>query len=81
MTYTYKPKGVCSARITFDIEDGIVKNVEFLGGCSGNTQGLSKLCEGRSAEELIKTLEGIKCGFKSTSCPDQLACALKEAVG
>lgn len=80
MTYTYKPKGVCSARITFDIEDGIVKNVEFLGGCSGNTQGLSKLCEGRSAEELINTLEGIKCGFKSTSCPDQLACALKEAV-
>ncbi len=80
MTYTYKPKGVCSAKITFDIEDGIVKSVEFLGGCSGNTQGLSKLCEGRSAEELIKALEGIKCGFKSTSCPDQLACALKEAV-
>ena len=77
MKYEYNPKGVCSRRITFDVEDGIVKNVEFTGGCSGNTQGIARLCEGRSVKELIPLLQNIKCGFKSTSCPDQLACALK----
>ncbi len=80
MTYTFKPKGVCAAKLTFDIEDGIVKNVQFLGGCSGNTQGVAKLAEGRPAEELIELLKGIKCGFKNTSCPDQLATALEEAM-
>jgi len=80
MTYKYKPKGVCSAEITFDIEDNIVKNVTFRGGCSGNTQGVAKLCEGRDANELVKLLDGIKCGFKNTSCPDQLAQAIRFAL-
>jgi uncharacterized protein (TIGR03905 family) len=80
MEYTYTPKGVCSMKIRFEINDGIVSNVKFTGGCNGNTQGLAKLAEGRKAEEIIAALEGIKCGFKSTSCPDQLAQALKEAL-
>ena len=80
MTYTFKPSGVCAAKLTFDIEDGIVKNVKFLGGCSGNTQGVAKLAEGRPAEELIGLLKGTKCGFKQTSCPDQFALALQEAL-
>lgn len=81
MKYTYKTKGTCSQKITFDLEDGIVRNVEFLGGCSGNTQGLARLAEGRDASELIELLSGIRCGFKPTSCPDQLAKALSEALG
>ncbi|MBQ4159739.1 MAG: TIGR03905 family TSCPD domain-containing protein [Clostridia bacterium] len=80
MTYTYRTKGVCSMQIQFDLEAGIVKNVQFMGGCSGNTQGVAKLAEGREAKELVALLEGIKCGFKSTSCPDQLAQAIKEAL-
>ena len=80
MTYEYRPKGVCSMRITFDIEDGIVSNVQFTGGCNGNLQGISKLVEGRKADEIVSAIEGIKCGFKNTSCPDQLAKALKEAT-
>ena len=81
MKYTYKTKGTCSQKITFDMEDGVVRNVEFLGGCSGNTQGLARLAEGRDAGELIALLSGIRCGFKPTSCPDQLAKALSEALG
>ena len=77
MKYEYTPKGVCSRRINFEVENGIVKNVEFTGGCAGNAQGVARLCEGRGVEELIELLQNIKCGFKSTSCPDQLACALK----
>lgn len=80
MRYEYRPSGVCSRGISFDLEDGIVKNVSFQGGCSGNTQGLAKLCEGRSADELIEALSGIQCGFKTTSCPDQLARAIGEAI-
>lgn len=80
MNYKFTPKGVCSRQISFEIEDDIVKNVEFVGGCAGNTQGLAKLCEGRNVYELIDALYGIKCGFKSTSCPDQLAKALREAL-
>ena len=79
MVYTYKTKGVCSSLIEFEIEDDIVKNVQFKGGCNGNTQGVARLAEGRSKEELISILDGIKCGFRQTSCPDQLAQALKEA--
>lgn len=79
MKYSYVPKGVCSAKIEFEITDGKVENVKFLGGCSGNTQGIAKLCSGRTKEEIIERLSGIRCGFKSTSCPDQLAQALKEA--
>ena len=78
MKYTYKTKGVCSSLIEFELEDGIVKNVSFKGGCNGNTQGVARLAEGRSKDELISVLEGIQCGFRGTSCPDQLAQALKE---
>lgn len=74
----YRPKGVCSQKITFDVEDGKVKNVKFLGGCNGNLQGIASLVEGMPVEEVIKKLEGIKCGYKDTSCPDQLAKALEE---
>lgn len=80
MHYEYKTKGTCSQRILFDIEDGIVKNVQYLGGCNGNLQGISKLVEGMPAQEVISRVEGIRCGMKATSCPDQLACALKEAI-
>lgn len=77
---TFKPQGVCSQRIDFDIQDGKVVNVQFLGGCNGNTQGISRLVEGMDVDEAISRLEGIHCGFKNTSCPDQLAKALKEAI-
>lgn len=74
----YKTTGTCSSAIDFEVEDGIVKNVTFIGGCNGNTKGISALVEGMPVEEVISRLEGIKCGFKSTSCPDQLSRALKE---
>jgi len=74
----YKTAGTCSSAIEFEVEDGRVKNVTYIGGCKGNTQGISKLVEGMLVDEVITRLEGIKCGFKSTSCPDQLAKALKE---
>lgn len=81
MTHTYKTKGVCSRAIDFELtEDGIVREVKFHGGCDGNAQGVAKLCEGRRAEELIELLSGIRCGLKSTSCPDQLAKALRELL-
>ena len=75
----YTPKGVCSQQIHFD--DNKVTNVSFRGGCNGNLQGISRLIEGMDVNEAISRIEGIKCGFKATSCPDQLAQALKEAVG
>jgi len=74
----YKTTGTCSSAIDFEVENGIVKNVTFIGGCNGNTKGISALVEGMPVEEVISRLEGIKCGFKPTSCPDQLAKALKE---
>ena len=77
----YRPKGVCSQLIQFDIEDNKVKNVVFTGGCNGNLQGLARLIEGMDVEEAISRIDGIRCGFKATSCPDQLAKALKEATG
>lgn len=77
----YTPKGVCSQKITFEIEDNKVKSVRFYGGCSGNTQGVARLVEGMDVDDAISRMEGIKCGFKSTSCPDQFAQALKEAAG
>ena len=80
MTHTYRTKGVCAMQIQFDLEDGKVYNVQFMGGCNGNTQGVAKLAEGRDAKELVALLEGIRCGFKSTSCPDQLAKAIKEVL-
>lgn len=74
----YTTSGVCSRAIKFEVEDGLVKNVKFLGGCSGNTQGVAALAEGMPVDEVIARLEGIRCGAKPTSCPDQLARALKE---
>ena len=80
MEFSYKTKGVCSQYINFELKDGIVTNVHFLGGCNGNLKGISALVEGQKAEDIIARVEGIKCGMKSTSCPDQLAQALKEAL-
>lgn len=80
MTHQYRPQGVCARGITFDIEDGIVKNVQFSGGCAGNTQGVARLIEGMPAAEAVTRLRGIRCGFKPTSCPDQLALALEQAL-
>ncbi len=77
----YKPQGVCSQLIQFDIENNRVKNVGFVGGCNGNLQGISRLIEGMDVDEAISRIEGIHCGYKSTSCPDQLAKALKKATG
>ena len=75
--FNYKTKGVCAREINFEVENGIVKNVNFVGGCMGNTTGVSKLVEGMKIEEVIARLEGIKCR-PTTSCPDQLAQALKQ---
>ena len=75
----YKTKGVCSSAIQFDIKDGKVHNVAFQGGCNGNLKGIGSLVEGMDVDEVIKRLEGTRCGFKPTSCPDQLAQALKAA--
>lgn len=77
---SYKTKGVCSQEIRFDLDGDTIKHVEFIGGCSGNTQGVARLVEGMKAEEAIARLEGIQCGFRPTSCPDQLAKALKLAL-
>ena len=79
MQYTYKTKGTCSQMINFEVVDGKVTNVQFLGGCNGNLKGIGALVEGMSVDEVISRVEGIKCGMKATSCPDQLAQALKEA--
>lgn len=79
MQFEYRTKGTCSQRIIFEIEDNILKNVQFLGGCNGNLKGISSLVEGMDIDEVIAKVEGIQCGFKATSCPDQLAKALKEA--
>lgn len=79
MSHSYKTQGVCSRNITFDIIDGRVYNVRFDGGCNGNTQGISGLVDGMPVDEVIKRLSGIRCGFKGTSCPDQLAKALEKA--
>ena len=76
--YSYNTRGVCSRKIDFEIEEGIVKNVRFLGGCNGNLQGIGKLVEGMTIEEVIEKLEGVNCNGKGTSCPDQLANALLE---
>ena len=82
--YEYKTTGTCSTKILFDIyeEDGVkkVKDVQFVGGCHGNTQGVAKLVEGMRADEVINRLKGIKCGFKPTSCPDQLAKAIESQL-
>ena len=78
--YQYSTSGVCAQNIEFDIVDNKVVNVRFLGGCNGNLQGISRLIEGMDVQDVIERLSGLECGFKSTSCPDQLAQALKVAM-
>ena len=78
--YSYQTKGTCSREILFEIEDGKLKNVQFIGGCNGNLKGIGSLVEGMDVQEVIKRLEGTTCGPKGTSCPDQLATALKKAL-
>lgn len=80
MVFQYKTKGVCSRNISLEIIDGKVCNVKFDGGCNGNTKGVASLVEGMDAEEAIRRMEGIVCGFKGTSCPDQLAKAIRLAL-
>ena len=77
MQYTYKTRGVCSQNIVVDMEGDIIRKVEFIGGCPGNTQGVARLSENRPIDEVIAVVDGIRCGAKPTSCPDQLAKALK----
>ena len=77
MHHEYKTSGTCSQRIFFDVEGGKVTNVQFLGGCNGNLKGIAALVEGMNIDDVIARCEGIRCGFKATSCPDQLARALK----
>ena len=76
MRYNFKTQGVCSRTVSFDMENGIVSNVAFEGGCNGNLKGISALCKGMKIDDVIAKLQGIKCGFKNTSCPDQFAKAL-----
>ncbi len=78
MKISYTPHGVCSRQINIEVEDGIVQNVEYIGGCNGNLKGIGSLVKGMKVEDVIERLENIKCGAKNTSCPDQLAQALKE---
>ena len=79
MQFEYKTKGTCSQHILFDVEDGKVRNVQFLGGCNGNLKGIGALVEGMDIDDVIARVDGIRCGGKETSCPDQLATALKQA--
>ncbi len=82
MTYTYKPRGVCSRSISIDMDENhIIKKVQFVGGCNGNTQGVSSLVVGMKAEDVVSRLKGINCNGRGTSCPDQLANAIEEAIG
>ena len=77
MTYTFRPEGVCSRLMEIETEDGVVRSLEVLGGCNGNLQGIARLIEGMPVDEVIRRLEGIRCGQKESSCPDQLAKALR----
>ena len=76
----FYPRGICSREIDIELEDGVIKDVSFFGGCDGNHHGLCSLLRGQKASDAIEKLKGIKCGFKPTSCPDQLAIALEEAL-
>ena len=79
MTYTYRPRGVCSQLMEIELDGNIIRSVKVIGGCDGNLKGISRLLEGMDADEAIRRMEGVRCGFKPTSCPDQLAQALKAA--
>ncbi len=78
MEYVYIPEGVCSQKMIFNIENNIIKSLKIIGGCAGNTVGLSKMLEGQNIDEVIKRLKGIPCGYRGTSCPDQIATALEK---
>ena len=81
MTYTFRPRGVCSQQMQVEVDDqGIIRELQVLGGCSGNLQGIASLVQGMPAQEAIKRLKGIRCGFKDTSCPDQLARNLEKIM-
>ena len=80
MHYTLYPKGVCSTQIDLDVTDGKIHNLSYTGGCNGNLKALGAMCEGASAEEVIRRLSGLTCGYKATSCSDQLARLLKDAM-
>ena len=81
MTYTYTPRGVCSRAMSVEVDDqGVIRDLQVVGGCNGNLQGISALVKGMKPEEAISRLKGIRCGFKPTSCPDQLAHALEEMI-
>ena len=80
MMIKYKPKGVCAREFQIEVEDGVVKSAAIVGGCHGNLQGISRLIQGMKVEDVIERVEGIRCGMKSTSCPDQIAQALKQAL-
>ncbi len=77
MTFEYVPRGVCARKMVISVNDGIVTDVQILGGCHGNSQGVAALVKGMPAEEVIRRLSGIRCGYKASSCPDQLATALR----
>lgn len=79
-TLTFKPQGVCSREMIIEHENGVVISLKVIGGCHGNLQGIAKLCEGRPVKEIVEKLSGIKCGYKQTSCPDQLANGLKQLL-
>ena len=81
MEYIYKPSGVCSREFIFDIDDDTVKSLEVIGGCNGNLKGIAKLITGMKLEDIISRIEGVKCGFKNTSCPDQIANAIDRYLG
>lgn len=80
MKHVYKPKGVCSSQVEFELEGNVVKNINFLGGCNGNLKAISALAEGMTVEQIAERVQGITCGFKKTSCSDQLAHALIDAA-
>ena len=80
MHFTYRTRGTCSQQILFDVDDGKLHNIEFIGGCNGNLKGISSLVKGMTYDEIKEKLAGITCGFRSTSCPDQLVKAAGEAI-
>ena len=80
MQHEYKTRGVCASKILFDLDGDTVKNIRFVGGCNGNTQGVARLAEGMKIDEVVARLKGVHCGMKPTSCPDQMAHALEEAL-
>ena len=80
MHFTYKTKGTCSQQILFDVDGKTVRNIEFIGGCNGNLKGVAALCDGMKAEDIIKKIEGLRCGMKQTSCPDQFAKSLQKEL-